>query len=150
MSTPSVVFVPGSFAPASLYYPLVEAVVANGIEAQAIRTPTVHLPCEKRAAPPMYDDAALLAATIEELADEGKDVIVIGHSYGGIPLTQGTVGLSKPTRKAQGKSGGLTTVAYMTAYVPVLNESAADIEANSEFELDVTIDVGDQQALPPC
>ncbi|CAI6301247.1 unnamed protein product [Periconia digitata] len=140
MSVPSVVFVPGSFAPASLYYPLVESVVARGIEAQAINLPTVHLPGDDRIAPSLYDDGDFIASTIEKLADKGRDVIVIGHSYGGIPLSQGTVGLSKPTRAAQGKPGGLSTVAYMTAYVPIFNESSADIQAGGEFELDVTID----------
>jgi pimeloyl-ACP methyl ester carboxylesterase len=150
MSTPSIIFIPGSFAPASLYYPLVEAVVANGVEAQAIQMPTVHLPYEDRIAPSMYEDGAFIASTIEKLAEENKDVIVIGHSYGGIPLSQGTVGLSKPTRAAQGKRGGLIMVAYMTAYVPILNESVADIEANSEFGVDITLDVSDQSASPLC
>jgi pimeloyl-ACP methyl ester carboxylesterase len=149
MSTPSVVFVPGSFAPASLYHPLAEAVVARGVEAQAINLPTVHLPGEDRIAPSLYDDGDFIASTIEKLADEGKDVIVIGHSYGGIPLSQGTVGLSKPTRAAQGKPGGLVTVAYMTAYVPVLNESAADIQAGGDFKLDVTLDVSTLPAFSP-
>jgi pimeloyl-ACP methyl ester carboxylesterase len=75
----------------------------------------------------MYDDAALIAKVAEELADQGKDVILIGHSYGGVPISQSPKGLVKEERKAQGKPGGIVRLAYMTCLVPTIGQSAQDV-----------------------
>ncbi len=77
----------------------------------------------------MYDDAALIALRAEQLADEGKDVILIGHSYGGVPLSQSTKGLSRQSRAALGKPGGIIRLGYIGAIVPAEGQSAADVTA---------------------
>ncbi len=79
--------------------------------------------------PTMYDDAAFINKEAEKLADEGKDVILVGHSYGGVPVTEGAKGLGKKERQAQGKKGGIVNLAYMTCLVPSVGESAAEMLA---------------------
>jgi len=71
----------------------------------------------------MAEDAQLVHEVLHKLVDQGKDVIVIGHSYGGVPMTEGTKGLSKEERKRQGKSGGVVRLGYMTAFAPLVGRS---------------------------
>ncbi|KAI9878590.1 MAG: hypothetical protein M1823_006940, partial [Watsoniomyces obsoletus] len=110
MSKPSIVFVPGSYVLLPVYQPLFDAASKAGYEIKGIHPPTVG-PSSRQGgdgpAPSMYDDAAVIAQEVEKLADQGKDVILMGHSYAGLPMSQSTKGLGKEERKAQGKPGGI-------------------------------------------
>ncbi|KAI1213257.1 alpha/beta-hydrolase [Annulohypoxylon truncatum] len=129
MAKPSIVLIPGSFGVPELYdNNIIEAITAKGYEIKGLHLPSVGLKDRPRETPPtMYDDAAFIAKEVAILADEGKDVMLIGHSYGGIPVTQSTKGLTKAERQKQGKTGGIVRLAYMTALVPPLGVSSANI-----------------------
>ena len=75
----------------------------------------------------MADDAAFLAGEIAKLADAGARVVVISHSYGGIPATECVKGLSVKERRAEGKEGGVVRLGYMTALVPEVGQAAQDV-----------------------
>lgn len=141
---PSVVLLPGSFARPDLYEPFKNAIIAKGIDIQVLELPSVRQGVEDTRTPPsMFEDAALIAGTIQKLADNGKDVIVISHSYSGAPMTQATAGLSKEARKQQGKAGGLVRVAYMTSLVPAIGQCAGEIvgTVSPEYQLELGVDV---------
>lgn len=129
MSKPYFLLVTGSFAPAHFYNDLVEQVKAWGYDIKAIHLATVGLgPGQGRDTPPatMYDDAALIAKEAEALADAGREVIVVGHSYGGMPATESIKGLSVSERQKAGKKGGIVRLAYKTAAVTTPGHSAAE------------------------
>lgn len=44
-------------------------------------------------------------------------MILFAHSYGGIPTTQSLERLSQKARSAEGKSGGVKKVVYLTALI---------------------------------
>ncbi|MCJ1414016.1 hypothetical protein MMC32_000341 [Xylographa parallela] len=94
------------------------------------------------APPSMYADAAFIAAEVETLADEGKYVVLIAHSYGGLPATESTKGLGKEERRRKGKKGGIVALAYMTAIVPAVGVSAIGVLAGlpQESQLGLPID----------
>jgi hypothetical protein len=146
MSKPSILLIPGSFALPSFYDNIVDAVAAKGYEIKALHNPSSGIaPNEGRegAPPTMYDDAANIAKEAEKLADEGKDVILVAHSYGGIPTSQSTKGLEKEERQAQGKKGGIVRIAYMTCLVPPVGGSAGSVLAGvpEDQKIDLKIDV---------
>ncbi|KAI1367926.1 Alpha/beta hydrolase fold-1 [Xylaria arbuscula] len=129
MAKPYFLVVTGSFAPASLYDNLVEKVTASGYDIKVPHLATVGLgPGKGRDTPPatMYDDAALIAKEAEALADQGREIILIGHSYGGIPATESIKGLSVSERQKAGKKGGIVRLAYKTAAVTTPGHSAAE------------------------
>ena len=143
MSKPAIIIVPGSFALPELYDNLVEPITAKGYEIKALHPPSVSLKTGPREGipPSMYDDAAFIAAEVEKLADQGKDVIVVAHSYGGVPTSQSTKGLGKEGRLKKGKKGGIVNLAYMTCLVPAIGVSAAGVLADvpQENKVDLTI-----------
>ena len=99
----------------------------------------------------MYADAAFIAQEIEKLADEGKDVILIGHSYGGVPLSESTKGLGKEEREKEGKKGGVVRLGYLTALVPPVGTSAGGVLAGvpEELRLNLQMDVRFPPFIPP-
>lgn len=69
--------------------------------------------------PPNYDfaeDVTAIRAPIIELVKD-KDVIVILHSYSGIPGGQALEGLDKESCSAKGLSGGVTRIIYIVAFL---------------------------------
>ncbi|CAJ2505587.1 Uu.00g129810.m01.CDS01 [Anthostomella pinea] len=61
------------------------------------------------------------------LLDQGREVVIMGPSYGGVPATIGTEGLGVDERRAQGKSGGFKKIIFVAGFViPQKNTSMID------------------------
>ncbi|TDD56509.1 alpha/beta hydrolase [Nonomuraea terrae] len=68
----------------------------------------------------MHDDAAVLAA---ELASIDGPVVLVGHSYAGIPVTEAAAG-----------AGNVERLIYLAAYMPDRGQSMYDIHGVPEPE----------------
>lgn len=68
----------------------------------------------------LRDDVISLRGVLETYADEGRDIILVAHSYGGVVASCAVEGLTKPARTQAGKPGGVTKVIYLAAFA--LNE----------------------------
>jgi len=140
MSKPSILIIPGASATPEFCDSVTKAVAAQGYEIRALRLPTVALTPGPQTATPksMYDDAAFIASTVEKLADEGKDVILMAHSYGGIPATESVKGLGKEERQKEGKKGGIVRLGYLTSLVPAVGVAALRVLGDVEppFQMD--------------
>ena len=71
------------------------------------------------------DDAAHIQKTTSKLVASGKDVILVLHSYSGIPGTESAKGLLKKDREAQHKAGGIISLVYLTAFLLPPGDSVA-------------------------
>lgn len=146
MSKPTIVLVPGSFGLPEFYNQILDPISSAGYDIKGLHMPTVGestLKGRDGVPPTMYDDAAFIAERVEKLADEDKDIVLVAHSYGGVPVTQSTKGLSKKERESSGKKGGIVRIAYMTCLTPALGKSAADILAGvpEEHKVNTPVDV---------
>jgi predicted alpha/beta hydrolase len=146
MLKPSILLVPGSFVPSYLYQPILDSVSREGYEIRGLHLPSIgrsSLQGRESPAPTMYDDAEFIAEEAGKLADQGKDVVVIGHSYGGVPVSQSPKRLGKAERNAQGKTGGIVRLAYITSLVPAIGKSAKDVldQVPKENQVHQAVDV---------
>jgi pimeloyl-ACP methyl ester carboxylesterase len=82
---------------------------------------------------------------LSSLADGGHDIVIILHSYGGIPGTQAVAGLSKASRLAEGKKGGVIALVYLCAFLLQKGESLVSFEGG----LNPSYTVIDDHVLPP-
>lgn len=146
MSRPSIIFITGSFALPELYDNIVQALAAANISIKVLHLPSVGLGPNvgREGAPPtMLDDAAFISAELTQLADAGTEIVLVAHSYGGIPATQSMKGLTKRERELEGKAGGVVRIAYMTALVPDVGGTAVQMlagipkETTTKLEVDV-------------
>lgn len=93
--------------------------VAKKLQEAGYQTATVTLK-SVGAEPPLQDfwpDVEVIRAEISKAADAGQEIMVVAHSYGGIPSSQAVEGLDLASRKAAGKSGGVFHIFYMAAFM---------------------------------
>ena len=125
---------PGAFAMPDVYDQLVEKARGRGVDVRALHLPSIGLgPQQSRPgkAPSMYDDAEFIAKEAEKESDAGRNVILVAHSYSGMPVSQCTQGLTAKERHTQGKTGGVVGLAFITSLVPSLGESGGDVYGRS-------------------
>ncbi|KAF4338936.1 hypothetical protein FBEOM_7112 [Fusarium beomiforme] len=116
MGNTTVVIIPGSFAPAKHYRVFTESLERHGVDSRVIDTPSVG---KRGNLPPatMSDDVEEIANVVSKLLDEGKEVVLMTHSYGGIPGTQCLSKLSRKARDLEGKQGGIDKIIYLASVV---------------------------------
>ncbi|KAM0448886.1 hypothetical protein ACHAO4_008111 [Trichoderma viride] len=115
---PHVLIIPGAWHPASTMASFASALEEAGFPATVVPTRSVGTRDVT-----VQDDEAQAKALLQPLLDEGKDVIVLGHSYGGFVITGLIAGLDKRSREAQGLSGGILGVVYLSAFIPIEGET---------------------------
>ena len=115
-SKPTVVIVPGAWHPASLYDGFVSRLQEAGYGAVVATYPSVDSPSPKTATCEK-DAQAVRQQCLSLIEDESKDLLLLCHSYGGIPGGGAAVGLSKTERVEKGKKGGILGLVYMSAFV---------------------------------
>jgi pimeloyl-ACP methyl ester carboxylesterase len=122
MAKPTILIVPGSFAPPTIYDELVRLLKAKGHPAVAVQLPST----SKRmplAPATMFEDADVIKRAAEALINLGREVIVVAHSYGGVPMTQGLVGV--PVSK----------IVYLTAIVPKMGQTNPEALGQKQEEM---------------
>lgn len=115
MSTeqPTVFFVPGAWHFPAGFDAVRELLKPLGYPTEAVALPSIG------AEPPtktLADDTAHTRAAIEKLADAGKQVVVVTHSYGGVVGSCAVEDLGFASRKAAGKQGGVINFVYLSAF----------------------------------
>jgi pimeloyl-ACP methyl ester carboxylesterase len=111
MPQPTIVFVPGAFHTPDYYNP-----VRSLLEAKGYVTEAVSLLSLGDSTSSMADDAAAIRAVTSKLADEGHQVVLVMHSYGGILGTESAKELGCGLRRKAGKTGGIVALIYLAAY----------------------------------
>ena len=136
----AVVVCHGSYHTPEPYQPFLKALKAHGVEAYCPQLPTSDLaklnvgdalkPDHTRdppsgGYPQSIDDVHVINTVLEQLVVEnGKDVILVGHSSGGFSATAAAIpALQSKARKTQGLSGGVVGIFYICAFLVPPGES---------------------------
>jgi pimeloyl-ACP methyl ester carboxylesterase len=85
-SRPTLVFVPGSFCFGDTYEAALAPLRAKGYDIEVLEPPCYPAGYKRGSdgAPPnMYADARYINEHVTNLANEGKEVVLLAHSYGG-------------------------------------------------------------------
>lgn len=116
MSNPTVLFVCGAWHSPKHFQQAQDALESAGFPSECPRLPTFDA---KAGTAAMYEDAKCIRSLLNELIEEqGKDVICILHSYGGVVGTEAIhESLGKKVRQDNGLSGGVVGILYMSAFL---------------------------------
>ena len=112
MSKPAILLVPGAWHAPSGFSPLTDYLTQHDYTVEGISLASVD------SSPPQPDfdaDVHGIASTISKHADQGSDIIILFHSYGGIPGASACKGLLKSDREATGRNGGVVHLIYCCA-----------------------------------
>ena len=113
---PTVVIMPGTWHLPTAYNRLKTHLESTGYSVLIQRYPSLDSPDPTNATCGVDVEAARkqILLLIEE---DGQDVIIICHSYGGIVGAGAAHGLSKSTRQAKGNPEGVLGLVFITAFV---------------------------------
>jgi hypothetical protein len=110
---PSIAIIAGAWQNSNAYNPLRDAFSSVGYQSVCLSPPSTTLPHGNT------DLAADVTFVREKvllpLINEGMDVVVLMHSFGGVYGGAAAKGLSKAQREREGKKGGVVALVYMAA-----------------------------------
>ncbi|POS75133.1 hypothetical protein DHEL01_v206467 [Diaporthe helianthi] len=115
MSKPTIIIVPGAWQKPSAFVTIVKALQDAGYPTVHVPLPTVggtELPLAG-----LSDDVEAVRKVLVPIVEDGKEVVVIGHSAGGISMSGAVEGYDAGSRKAAGKAGGVVRCIFATAFI---------------------------------
>jgi pimeloyl-ACP methyl ester carboxylesterase len=113
VSKTTIVLVHGAWHSPACFDDLVTLLHGHGYETRAVQLPTAGK--DLNATP--IEDAVAIQETTRALAEEGKDIVLVMHSYGGFVGTASAKGLLKKDRQVEGKQGGIIHLVYLAAFL---------------------------------
>ena len=132
---PIIVLIPGSFGSVACYnrmkpflkgYEFVDVALPSADPEDALS-----VTCQK-------DISHVRDVYMQPLMDQGKDVVVVAHSYGGV-VSACCKGLDRVARASQGQKGGVIGLILIAANIVLENESVgtafAKLTGAPEFEI---------------
>ena len=120
MSKPSLIFLPGAWHSPEIYDTIITKLNSYGYKSTALPLQAV---IQKPAVNDLQPDINALRTAVLKEADAGNDVMVVGHSWGGLIVCGALEGLSKQERAKEGKTGGVVKLGFLAAFVPPENVS---------------------------
>ncbi|KAL7784832.1 Alpha/beta hydrolase fold-1 [Trichoderma ceciliae] len=109
---PHIFLIPGAWHPASCMDDFLKVLEAAGVSGQAISLRSVG-----NRDVTVQDDEAQVKAVLMPLIDEGREIVIVAHSYGGGVCTGVMAGLEKRSRNAQGLKGGILGVVFVSSFM---------------------------------
>ena len=110
-----VILVPGAWHSPRHYDLVFEELRQEGFHAICERNPSCD--CTNPDDTSTAGDASAIRRSIISRLNQGSEVVVIMHSYGGCPGAAAAQGLSKTERQAAGQPGGVIGLIFICAFV---------------------------------
>lgn len=127
---PTIVLVPGAWHFPSCFHLVVEQLKAKDYPVQTVAHASVFRDGDQLPQITSHqEDAQAIKDVVIPLIQEGKEVIVFCHSYGGAPTTEALVGLGREGHINE--NGGVLRIIYCAAYVPREGESVHELNENN-------------------
>ncbi|CAD6584590.1 MAG: hypothetical protein CYPHOPRED_002758, partial [Cyphobasidiales sp. Tagirdzhanova-0007] len=120
---PDVIMVPGAWHTVEYLQPVRDILQGKGYNALTIDLPSIGA---EPALQDMSQDIATIRKAVLNIIDNEatpNDVILVPHSFGGMPTSEAAQGLSLQERKANGKSTCVRAIAYLCASVIPMGQS---------------------------
>ncbi|KAG5657057.1 hypothetical protein KAF25_011226 [Fusarium avenaceum] len=127
---PALVIIPGNFSLPRFWSTFQKSAQDNGYLSEVValrssREQTID------PAPGLADDVKQASSVLNKHIDQGKDVVLLMHSYGGMVGTEATRGLSRVEREKAGLKGGIVRLVFLAAiFAPPGKSSRGLYEAN--------------------
>lgn len=114
-SRPTILFVPGAWLPLSNYFAYLQALQDAGYPTITATYPSLDPPDPDRA--DCSNDTAAIRSVLFKVLAEGKEVVIIGHSYASMPASAAAKGQSVVERKVDGLPGGVVGLIFIAAFL---------------------------------
>lgn len=111
---PSLIIIPGNFSLPRFWGTIQKSVQDQGYPVEVVGLKSSQ---EEPAdpAPGLADDVKEASSVLNKHIDQGKDVVLLMHSYGGMVGTEATRGLSRVEREKDGLKGGIIRMVFLAS-----------------------------------
>jgi hypothetical protein len=133
---PTVIIVPGEWHVPDHYEALSKALRVKGYHVLV-----VHLATTRNNAPwPVnyHADEAVVASTILEQANKGREIVLVMHSYGGFPGSAACCRLLKKQIQENGEKGGVVATVYMATSTFAIADGSCSTDLGDLFIIEVS------------
>ena len=123
---PTILLVPGAWFNPLTYSTFLSLLQNSSYPVTSCTYPSLN-PSDPATANAAADTEHVLKKSLLPLIEEeGKDVVIIAHSYGGVPGSAAARGLSKAERSREGRKGGVVGLIHISSFVLPGGASVAD------------------------
>jgi hypothetical protein len=129
ITRPTIVIVPGAWQLPAGFDLLLEQLRASGTRTEIV--PLLSVGGAETPLKGLSDDVTAVRKTVETLANEGQEIVLLCHSYGGVVGSCAVEGLDIVSRGKEGKEGGVLLIVYCTAFVLPKGKSLFDMLGGS-------------------
>ncbi|RHZ46612.1 uncharacterized protein CDV56_104529 [Aspergillus thermomutatus] len=126
----TIVLVPGAWISPAFYRPFLKALTTAGYPVRYAEYPSLD-PADPTSADCKADSEAIASVIRPLVEDEGRDVLLVMHSYAGMPGAAAAMGLAKTERRQQGKSGGIIGMVFIAAFLVPEGLSCAGLQGGN-------------------
>ena len=114
-NTPIYVFVPGAFHTPDAFDGIRALLSKRGHDSEAVSLPSVGAAEPTKSG--LHADIAHTNGFLRALADQGRQIVVVAHSYSGMVGAGAVEGLGYAQRSKTGRPGGVIMVVWVAAFV---------------------------------
>jgi pimeloyl-ACP methyl ester carboxylesterase len=146
---PTLVLVPGAFGATTRYDKLLPQFKEAGLNTVAGAYPNCN-PADPASATATEGIKSLHQNVLLPLVEEeGKDVVILAHSYGGVVAGGAAKGVDKATRLNQGYAGRVVGLIYVTGNITLENESLLE-SGGGTYSPFIKLDKVSSMLRPDC
>ncbi|KAI0144473.1 alpha/beta-hydrolase [Xylariaceae sp. FL1272] len=113
VTLPTILFICGAWHEPWCFDLVRQSLADRGFESAAPALPTVGTQDPNLG---LQDDAQAIRTTLVKLINEGKEVVLVPHSYGGIVASNAVEGLDIKSRVSKGLKGGVSMIVFLCAF----------------------------------
>lgn len=121
---PTVVFIPGAWHLPEAFDTVRQILTTRGFPSAAVSLPSTGAESPTLS---LSDDILSARLVVEQLVNDGKKVMVVAHSYGGLVASGAVKHLGYAQRRDAGSKGGVIMLVYMAAFAATKGSSTLDL-----------------------
>ncbi|KAE8138649.1 Alpha/beta hydrolase fold-1 [Aspergillus pseudotamarii] len=125
---PTIVFVPGAWSSPAGFDVVRRLLESQGVPTAAVAHPSTGVEPPSQT---LSDDVANLRASLEHETGQGREVILVAHSYGGFVASDAAEGYGLAQRKAVNRKGGIIAILYIAAFLGNKGMTITDLAGGS-------------------
>ncbi|QYS93741.1 Prolyl aminopeptidase [Trichoderma simmonsii] len=127
-SKPHIFVIPGAYHPGSAFNLFIQSLEAAGFSAETTTNRSAG-----NAGITVQDDIEHVQSLLIPQIDEGKDIVVVAHSYGGVVGSGVIAGLDKRGREARGLKGGIIGIICIAALMTAPEKSILEMRGGGAW-----------------
>ncbi|KGO45705.1 hypothetical protein PEX1_105510 [Penicillium expansum] len=117
MSKPTLIFAAGAWYPPTIFDPIIKQLA--DYTCHSIAFPSIQ---QASSVVDLQPDIEAVRSITQQEADAGHDIVIIAHSWAGLPVSSALDGLSKSEREAADQKGGVVKLIFIAAFLPSIGE----------------------------